>query len=250
MSKFCTKCGATLDDNATFCTACGAKSEVTAAASAPAGNSGASAAAGETPLDQLKQKSMQAISGFNNNPKKNTYIGIAVVAVAAIILIVLIANALGGGYKGALNSYFSGICNKDGKEYLSATSPGVVQKYLKKEEDIDKNDQIKAAKSSAKSKYDRLEDYFGKDLKISYKITEKEKYDKDDLEDIEDFMNSFYDDEIKFKLGGAYDLELELTIKGKDDKEDEIDATATVVKINGDWVITDFDCDDFGALNY
>lgn len=248
MSKFCTKCGATLDDNATFCTACGAKSEVTAA-STPAAGSGAAAASGGTPLDQLKQKSMQAISGFNNNPKKNTYIGIAAVAVAAVILIVLIISALGGGYKGALNDYFSGICNKDGKDYLNATSPGVIQKYLKKEEDIDKDDQIKGAKATAKSKYDRLEDYFGKDLKISYKITDKEKYDKDDLEDIEDFMNSFYDDEIKFKFSAAYDLELELTIKGKDDKEDEIEAEATVVKINGDWVVMSFDCDDFSALN-
>lgn len=248
MSKFCTKCGATLDDNATFCTACGSKAEATAA-STPAGNNGSAATAGETPLDQLKQKSVQMMNNFNSNPKKNTYIGIAVVAVAAIILIVLIASLLGGGYKGALKGYFGAICDKDGKDYLNATTPSVLQKYFDKEEDIDKDDQIKHAKSVAKSAYSKLEDDFGKDLKISFKIVDKEKADKDDLDDMEELLNAEFDDEIKFKLGAAYNLELELTIKGDDDKEDEIDAEAIVMKVNGDWVVTYFKCDDYSALN-
>ena len=246
MSKFCTKCGATLDDNATFCTACGNKM---GDAPAAANNNGAAAAEGDTPLDQLKDKSMQAINNFKSNPQKNTYIGIAVVAVVVVLLIVLIVSLFGGGgYKGTLKEYFKSITSKDAGDYLEVTMPDVLADWLEDEADMDKDDLEDAAKDTVKDTYNDLKDDFGKDPKISFKITDKEKADKDDREDMEEMLE-YISDDVKWKVGSAYYLELELTIKGDDDKEDEIDAEAVILKLNGDWVVFSFSCDDYDYLN-
>lgn len=247
MSKFCTKCGATLDDNATFCTACGNKMGAPApAANAPANNDGAAAA--DTPLDQMKEKSMQAINNFKNNPNRNTYIGIVAVVIVVILLIVLIASMFGGGYKGALKDYFKSICNKDGELYMESTMPDKLIDYMEDEMDLDKKDLEDEYKDEVKDVYSDLKDDFGSDVKISFKITDKEKADKDDREDMEDMLELLSDD-IKWKVGAAYSLDLELTIKGDDDKEDEIEANAIIMKLNGDWVVTNFSCKDYSYLN-
>ena len=73
-----------------------------------------------------------------------------------------------------------------------------------------------------------LEDeYFGKHLKVSYKITDKEKASKKMIRKIE----KEYDDVKK-----AYKLKVELTVEGKDE---EITSKATVysVKLDDGWVL-------------
>lgn len=236
-----------MDDNAVFCTACGAKNDVPAAsANANQSNSGSS---GETPLDQLKGKTSEAISNFKNSPQKNTYIGIAVVAVAVVVLIILLVKLLGGSYKGALGDYFDAICEKDGEAYLEITTPDKLLDYLEDEKDQDIDDMEDAAKENVKSKYSDLKDDFGSDMKISFKVTDKEKADKDDLDDLNDMIDELYDGDLKLKFKAAYELELELKIKGDDDKEDGIEATAYVCKINGDWIVLSVSCDDYRALN-
>lgn len=247
MSKFCTNCGASMNDNAVFCTSCGAKNDVAPTAS-NIPSQPAPAAEGATPIDQLKSKTAQAISGFKNSPQRNTYIGIGVVAVAAIVLIVLLFVLLGGGYKGALNDYFDAICDKDGEAYLEATTPEDIIKYLDKEEDYDRDDQESDAKDTVKRKYSGLKEEFGNDIKISYKVTDKDKVDKDDIDDLNDLLEDEYDD-LKIKVKAAYELELELKIKGDDDKEDEIEADAYVCKINGDWIVLSLSCKDYSELN-
>lgn len=243
MSKFCTKCGAAMDDNATFCTACGNKMGAPApAANAPANNDGAAAA--DTPLDQMKEKSMQAINNFKNDPNRNTYIGIVAVVIVVILLIVLIASMFGGGYKGALKDYFKSICKKDGELYMECTMPDKLIDYMEDEMDVDKDDLEKQYNKTVKNVYSDLKDDFGSDPKISFKITDKEKADKDDREEAEEGLEYMLGDDIKWKIGAAYNLDLELTIKGDDDKEDEIEATAVIMKLNGDWVVASFECDD------
>ncbi len=238
-----------MDDNAVFCTSCGAKNDVPAASATTNAYQSNSGSSGETPLDQLKGKTSEAISNFKNSPQKNTYIGIAVVAVAIVILIILLVKILGGSYKGALGDYFEAICEKDGEAYLEITTPDKMIDYVEDETNQDLDDLEDAAKDTVKKKYDKLKDEFGKDLKISFKVTDKDKADKDDLDDLNDMIDELYDGDLKLKFKQAYELELELKIKGDDDKEDEIEATAYVCKINGDWIVLSFTCDDYSALN-
>lgn len=241
MSKFCTSCGASLDDNATFCTACGTK--LAAPAAAPAANDGSAAAS--TPLDDLKDKSLKAINDFKNNPQRNTYIGIACVAVLAIILIIVVVSLISGGYKGALKDYFGAIEDKDGEAYAEALMSDDMIDYILDESGDDEDDFYDGYKDSAKSAYNSLKEEFGSGISISFDVTDKEKIDKDDLEDIEDALNMLYDD---VKVSKGYEIELEIEVEGKDD-DDTFDAVATMLKVDGDWIISYLAVDGCRPLN-
>lgn len=119
--------------------------------------------------------------------------------------------------------------------------------------------------------YDNLEDEYGKNPKISYKIKDKEKLDKDEREAVSKAYSSFAklssgiidciealekcteltEKEVKklvkqvealekkldkFKVSSGYILDVKLTVKGKDDKDSE-DMEIVVIKVNGDWMI-------------
>lgn len=251
MSKFCTSCGASLDDNATFCTACGTKLAAPAPApaqAAPAQATPAQAATANaegTPLDALKDKTVDAFNSFKNNPNRNTIIGIAAIAVAVIILIILLVSLLSGGYKGALKDYFGSIEDKDGKAYAQATMSGDMIDEMLDESGLKKDKFYDGYKAVAKSTYNNLKEDFGSGIKIDFDVTDKEKIDKDDLEDLETLL-AFVMEDIKISKG--YEVELEVTVEGKDD-EDTFDAEATVLKVDGDWIVMDLSVEDCRALN-
>ena len=77
-----------------------------------------------------------------------------------------------------------------------------------------------------------LEEEYGDDIKISYKIKDKDKIDKDDLEELEDSIKDKYDEKVRVSKG--YELKVKMKIKGDDDK-DEDTTTIKVYKIEGDW---------------
>ncbi len=245
MSKFCTSCGASLADNATFCTACGAKLAAPATPVANTAPAAATTADGNTPLDALKDKTVNAINSFKNSPQRNTYIGIAAIAVAVIVLIVILVNLLSGGYKGALKDYFGAIEDKDGKAYAKSVLSGDMIDYMEDEGDMDKDDIYDVYEVSAKSAYSKLKEDFGSGIEISFDVTDKEKLDKDECEDLEDMLNLVYDD---VKVSKGYTVELEITVEGKDD-DDEFDAEAGIVKVDGDWVIMYLEVEDLSALD-
>lgn len=119
--------------------------------------------------------------------------------------------------------------------------------------------------------YDNLEDQYGKNIKLSYKIKDKEKLDKDERKAIASAYSSFAvlssgitdciealenctefkDKELKklvkqveslekkldkFKVSSGYVLDVEFTIKGKKD-ENSHNMDIVVIKANGDWMI-------------
>ncbi len=245
MSKFCTSCGASLNDDATFCTACGTKLAAPAAAPAPAPAANDATATESTPLDALKEKTTKAFNDFKNNPQRNTYIGIACVAVVVIILVIVLVNLISGGYKGALKGYFGAIEDKDGKDYAQALMSDDMIDVVLDEADIDKDDFYDNYKEQAKSSYNTLKEDFGSSLSISFDVVDKEKIDKDDLEDLEDGLDLIYDG---IKVSKGYEVELEITVEGKDD-EDTFDAVGTVLKVDGDWIVTSLQVKDCRTLN-
>jgi len=81
-----------------------------------------------------------------------------------------------------------------------------------------------------------MEDKYGKNIKISVDFKDKEKLDKDDIEDIENDFDDMYDE--KISISKAYEVECEFTIKGKDDKDTD-ETSITVGKIGSRWYIVD-----------
>lgn len=235
MSKFCTKCGATLDDNAAFCTSCGTKFN-TANAAQPAANESGSF------IDKVKSNAnMESIKGLQSNPNFTKYVGIGAVAIAVIIVICILVSVLTGGYMKPIEKLWDGIADKDGELYMEAYHE-LELKSERKKYDLSTKEQVKNYKDEAKTLYRMLKDEYGSDLKIKVKIEEKEKIDKDDLKDYEELLQYVWDKK-SIKVTKGYEVDAVVEIKGDDDKDEE-DTSYVVLKVNGDWCIAPYEVED------
>lgn len=260
MSKFCVNCGARLEDEAVFCTSCGAQQpsaqqdnaqqgfggqnpqggmnmdNFTAAASNMAQSAGQAVKNtfdGVT-FDSVKNSmSMDNIKNVGKTKNKNTIIGLAAVAVVVIILIALIFGVfVTPGYEKPIDTYCKAIEKGDGELYAKA-----MPEYLN-----DFNEEYMSDKYDSVSEYyedetlemmtDLLEDEYGDNIKISYKIMKKKDLKKKDLSDAEERIEDTYDEEVDISKG--YKLKVKMKIKGSDDKDDD-NTWMYVYKIDGKW---------------
>ena len=204
MSKFCTKCGASLDNNAAFCTACGAI------------------------VDNK--------SNFVNLNKRRTALMLSGI-LAGIIIIVLILSALfGGGYKSAISNYFEGFEDADAEKFMKSMPKCQVEYLEKSLKDYDKYDSFKEYfQYIIEEALDEAEDKYGDDISISYEINNKKDLSDKELKDIRKRLrNNYQDNDVDVTKG--YEVEITVKIKGDDDSEKE-DSTLKVAKVDGDWCI-------------
>ena len=231
--KFCNMCGNQMEDQATFCPICGAASE---AAPAPAQQAPAANPVNDI-MGKVQDFGAQA-ANFGQNyvqaAKKDKKLwAIAAGAIVAAILVIwgLIALLGGGGYKQPIDDMIDMQMGKASKAQIKRMFP----KEMIEEADLDMDDYWDEYKDSKEDMLEELEDQFGKNVKISYKITDKEKWDKDDLEEAAELLNEAYDIK-ESKVKAAYELEIEMKIKGRDDS-DETETTLNVIKIGSKWYI-------------
>lgn len=163
-------------------------------------------------------------------------VGVAVVAVAVIIGV----SSAGGGYKKTVKDYIKAVNKCDTKKLLSVTIPENKMKEIKKEAKgsiIDWDALLDKMDDALEGAFKELEDDYGKNVKFSVKISDKEKIKGDDLDELQEEYEDIYDAEVK----KAYKLKVEMTIKGKDDKDTK-KSSLYVVKVKGDgWKVYDFD---------
>lgn len=215
--KYCANCGTSANDFENNCPQCGAPLP-----QAAPGN------------PQGKKQSFDIKGIINKIPK--LYLLIAVAAVALLVVIVVISSIFSSSYEDALNNYFDvffyGKYNK-----IEKLAPKEFWDYAKDEEDIKIKDLIENLKENeiAEEWIEEYEDDYGKNIKVSFKVTDKDELKKSDLNDIKDELKEEYDIPKKSVTKG-YELEIEMKIKGKEDS-DEDDAEFTVIQIDGDWYI-------------
>ena len=264
MSKFCTNCGEALSDDAAFCVKCGTRVGEQSAQSA---QEPSEQSAGEQPVQsdpasdssscntcgsaQCEQKAPAETNGFagkvnafvaklKNKDKKA--IGITAGIVVVLILIVVLVICLsGGGPEKALDNYISVLYN--GKvNKLEKLAPAEYWGYLEDESDVSLSDAEEQMEELNKTLIRGLEDEYGNNIKISYKILEKDDVSSKDLDSMKDYIKSNYDIPKK-SVTDAVELEVELTVRGDDDEETD-ESTFYAVKVNGDWYI----CSSSGAF--
>ena len=169
------------------------------------------------------------LSGDN---KKFIFIG-AGALVAVIIIIAIIAGVAGNGFKKPVKAYAEGIQENDGKIDVEAYYEDYVDGW---EDSLEERIEIIA---------DYLEDECGKGYKVKVEFKDKEKYNKDDIEDfVEDLEDDYgieYDADDFSKL---YEVDVEMVAEGDDDEIDVGDGTLYVAKIDGEWFIVWNDFDD------
>jgi hypothetical protein len=97
----------------------------------------------------------------------------------------------------------------------------------------DEDDLVDMMEESFDMIHEQWEEEYGDDIKISYKIKDAKKMDKDDLEDLQD---EYDDADIDIDIKQAYEVEVEVTIKGDDD-DDEEDMDLVIIKVGGKWYL-------------
>ncbi|MDR3311152.1 MAG: zinc-ribbon domain-containing protein [Oscillospiraceae bacterium] len=209
--KFCPKCGRELADNLRFCDKCGA--EVGASSGNPAAKTSA--------LAYFKSK-----------------INIKIVAAfAAVVLLIIIISSASGGYKKPVDRIIKAMNTGKGS-YVIDTMPDAYVDYLLSGDSYYSYYYDVENLSDLKKYYDDIvkgtRESLGEKVKISYKITDKERLDKDDIDKIEENMED--DIEKNVKISKAYELTVKLTIKGKDLKASN-EVKMRVIKIGGKWYL-------------
>ncbi len=211
---FCPKCGKPFEENASNCAYCGAK------------NPAAPAAANNTVNEIVnKAKSLN---------KKNIAI-LAGAVVAVVVVIILISSLFGNGYKKAIDNFLD-FSVKGDVDVLEKLAPEDFWEELEDEYDVKIKDIEDTLEDVLEAQIEKLEDDYGKNVKVKYKVIEKEKMDEDDLDDIKDTLKDSYGIAKKSVKKGL-EVELEVTIKGKED-EDTQEIDLTLVKIGGNWYYT------------
>lgn len=217
--KFCNICGNQLEDQATFCPNCGTACQAAPMQQAPQAN----------PVNNMMGKVNNFSQNYVQAAKKDKKLWIAPVAIVAVLVIIFALIFGGGSYKQPLDDQIDILLGKASKAQLKRQYP----KEVIEERDIDINESWDDYKEDKKDTQEYWEDILGKNPKIKYKITDKEKLDKDDLDEIKDQLEDEYD--IKpSKVKKAYKLEMDMTFKGKDE-EIEQETEAIVVKIGNQW---------------
>ena len=141
--------------------------------------------------------------------------------------------------EGAIDAYFD-VYVRGKLDKLEVLAPKEYwEKELKNEnnKNISVKEIIKKLKENnvADTWIEDLEEEYGKNIEVSFKIVEKDEMKKSDFNDLKDYLNERYDIPKK-NIENAYEVELEITYKGKDDKDTD-DAEFTVVQIDGKWYV-------------
>lgn len=287
---FCPKCGTENEDGAAFCASCGealeaASVETAATESQPAGEDTATAAqssAGEFNASYAAETEDNTSGNKNFKP---------VIAVVAVVVVVFILGKLlfGSSYKDPIDGLVKNLNKQETKleKYTTAFLPKFAQDAYddvmavakKTDEGEDMMDELDDMLED--QLFSSIEDQYG-DYKISYEIKDKEKLDKDELEDIadayddlRDYLDDYDDDAIEdaademdlsksdtkklqkavsslddglknIKVSKGYAVEIKVKIKGDDDSDTET-LEFNVVKVNGKWII---DITSSGILSY
>ncbi len=208
---YCENCGKENTNDARFCEGCGA------------------------PLTKPEENVIPVEPAQSGN--KGTMIVLAVIVIAIIGGLVWGGISLFGGNKlmKPMNNIIKAIEKEDAEFYLKSVPEDVVKAAEKEDKNFD--EEFEEGLELIK---EMLEDEYGKNFKIKAKVVDKKKIDKDDIEDLED---DIYLDEIDVDdIEAAYEVEYEVTIKGKDGKEDAKFETH-VGKVDGKWYFIDMDRD-------
>lgn len=270
MSKFCHSCGKALDDAVRFCDGCGAPQQADPQPEAPQQPQyqatqqplyqQPSYQAPQQPQYQPPQPAPTApkapvapkakfdlnktidevktvANGLVNRckaDKKFMYqcIGIAAGALAVLIILLVLVFGGNGGMTKPIDNLIA-ITFKGKFEKIKDMAPAEYWEYMEDEYDLDIDEMIEEAEENADDMMDYYEEEYGDNIRVSYKVTKKKELSDKKLEGIAEALADAYDlDEDKFT--SAYELDVEMTIKGSED-DDEEENEMTVIKYAGKW---------------
>ena len=187
---------------------------------------------------QQPQGNKPAGSGFDK--VKNVIMDnkkIVLIAAAAVVALILIFNIIGGiashgkqSPKAVIKAYVNAVEKQSGKKMYKLIDKKII-KYIKDENDIDKEDMIEQLDDVMEYSGEALENQVGKVKSIKVKFKKVKKLKGSKLEDKKD-----YEDDYDIKVSQVARVEATIKVKGKDDDAEE-DITMYVYKRAGKWYL-------------
>ncbi len=188
---------------------------------------------------QQPQGNKPAGSGFDK--VKNAIVNnkkIVLIAAAAVVALILIFNIIGGiashgkqSPKAVIKAYVNAVEKQSGKKMYKLIDKKII-KYIKDENDIDKEDMIEKLDDVMEYSGEALENQVGKVKSIKVKFKKVKKLKGSKLED----KKEDYEDEYDIKVSQVARVEATIKVKGKDDDVEE-DITMYVYKRAGKWYL-------------
>lgn len=224
MAKFCSNCGAQMDDEDRVCGQCGTPFQGAAPTPTPA------PAPAPTP-SQAGGKS----------GGKGGFVGLVIGIIAAIVVIVIAVNVVGNftGYKGTVNKMITAL-QKDDVATLESLASMISDAAM---EDWYGDDYYDNYENMISSALDQFEDAVGPIKKIKYEITDVTEFSDRRMNDVEDDLVDRYNldtDMIKKILK----VQLKLTVKGSKKSSSYNVNNLYLVKESGGWKLC------YNVLNY
>lgn len=200
---FCGACGAKNPDGAAFCQSCGAPLREMQAEAVPQGGSAA---------DSIQSS------------QRNKMIGIAAVAVAAIVVVFLAFNLLGGrGYESTVTKFLDATLDGDAETIISLLPDKMVDQALEElgYHPSDRDQAVEELDAALQSAAGSLKEALGDNLKVSYNVVSAEDLSASKLLELRQSY-SVYD----IDVDGAKEVDVEMTV------------TATALDLSGTYTLT------------
>ena len=150
-------------------------------------------------------------------------------------------------YDGAIELYIKYLTGEATKSQIKQIRPQFFWDAFNKTPD----DIYEEMKEDPEYPMDMLKEYYGKDVKITYEIVDKELYDEEEMDEIRSGYTE-YAETTSFsakKLTKVYQMDLEITIKGAK-AEDTLDASALLMEYSGQWYVWNCNLDNPYQYNY
>lgn len=200
---FCGACGAKNPDGAAFCQSCGAPLREMQAEAVPQGGSAA---------DSIQSS------------QRNKMIGIAAVAAAAIVVVFLAFNLLGGrGYESTVTKFLDASLDGDAETIISLLPDKMVDQALEElgYHPSDRDQAVEELDAALQSAAGSLKEALGDNLKVSYNVVSAEDLSASKLLELRQSY-SVYDIDVE----GAKEVDVEMTV------------TATALDLSGTYTLT------------
>lgn len=141
-------------------------------------------------------------------------------------------------YKQAVENFIDTQSGKATEKQLKAMFPQEVWKYHEEVNDQSMDSYLRNYERQKDDLLEMLEDRYGKNVKITYKITDKTALEKDELEDMADRWHDQYGIS-KDAVKQGFALSISISFKGSEDTYTQ-ESTINVVKIGSDWYCANF----------
>lgn len=200
---FCGACGAKNPDGAAFCQSCGAPLREMQAEAVPQGGSAA---------DSIQSS------------QRNKMIGIAAVAAAAIVVVFLAVNLLGGrGYESTVTKFLDATLDGDAETIISLLPDKMVDQALEElgYHPSDRDQAVEELDAALQSAAGSLKEALGDNLKVSYNVVSAEDLSASKLLELRQSYSVYGID-----VDGAKEVDVEMTV------------TATALDLSGTYTLT------------